>query len=231
MSDDKQRRENETADSDENREDPVKNTREKAEEAVREYSEKSAETVRKFAEDTAEAAGKSAESAKKLGGESSDTARRLAEQSMEATKRFTSSSVEATRHFAEKARALGDRTPEITSHVLEQTTKLTRDVFGRLHEGWSNAYEASSKFVQEAYHSTSSYADRHDNTVVMKKLTAEREKLNQKLGSVIYTKYKDEGVAPEEIFQLDEVREILKECEDVDNEVLRIGAELDKKED
>lgn len=231
MSDDKQRQGKDNADSDANRDDPVANTRNKAEEAVREYSEKSAEGMRKFAEETAQVAGKSAESAKKLGEESTETARKMAEQSVEATKRFTNSSVEATRHFAEKARSLGDRTPEITSHVLEQTTKFTRDVFGRLHEGWSSAYEASSKFMQEAYHTTSAYAERHKSTVVMKKLTAEREKLNQKLGSVIYTKYKDEGVAPEDLFELDEVREILTQCENVDNEVLRIGQELDKKED
>lgn len=169
------------------------------------------------------------EAAKEYTKTSSEAAKQYAEESVEATKKFTESSMEATRHFAEKARAIGGKTPEIASHVLEQSTKITRDVFGKIHEGWSTAYDASSKFMQEAYHTTSAYAERHKSTVVMKKLTAEREKLNQKLGSVIYTKYKNESVSPQEIFELQEIRDILDQCENVDNEVLRIGKELDKK--
>ncbi len=208
MADEKDRRDEDSAG---NRDDPVKDAKEAVEKATQEYTEKSAAAARKLAEESAQAT-------EKFTGQSAETA-----------KKFTESSVEATRHFAEKAKEIGDKTPEIASHVLEQTTRITRDVFGRLHEGWSTAYEASSKFVQDAYHTSSAYADRHKNTGVMKKLTAEREKLNQKLGSVVYMKYRGEGAAPDEIFQLQEVKEILDQCENVDNEVLRIGKELDKK--
>lgn len=191
--------------------DPLTTAKEETEQAAKEFSKKSAEAVKNYAKESEEATSK------------------FAAQSRETTKKFTETSLEATRHLAEKAREIGDKTPEIASHVLEQSTKITRDVFGKIHEGWSAAYDASSKFVQEAYHTTSAYADRHKNTVVMKKLTAEREKLNQRLGSVIYTKHKDEGMSPEKIFELQEVKEILDQCENVDNEVLRIGKELDKK--
>lgn len=191
--------------------DPLSTAKDATEKATKEYTKKSSETAKQYAEESAEAT------------------RKFTEQSVEATKKFTESSMEATRHFAEKAREIGGKTPEIASHVLEQSTKITRDVFGKIHEGWSTAYDASSKFMQEAYHTTSAYAERHKSTVVMRKLTAEREKLNQKLGSVIYTKYKDESVSPQEIFELQEIRDILDQCENVDNEVLRIGRELDKK--
>jgi len=150
------------------------------------------------------------------------------EESREAAEEATGESGPAARKLVEKARRIGDRTPEITSHVVEQTTKLTRDVFGRIQEGWTSAYEASSKFMQDAYHSAGAYADRHKSTTVMKKLTAEREKLNQKLGAVIYTKYKDEGASPADIFELQEVKQIMDQCENVDREVVRIGKELDK---
>lgn len=191
--------------------DPVKEAGEATEEAARDFTEKSASAARKFAEESAEAS------------------HRFAEHSLETTKKFAESSMEATRHFAEKAREIGDRTPEIASHVLEQTTRLTRDVFGRLQEGWSSAYEASSKLMHEAYDTTSGYAERHKNTVVMKKLTAEREKINQKLGAVVYTKYRNEGVSPADIFELEEVKELLDQCDNVDKEVVRIGKELDEK--
>lgn len=164
----------------------------------------------------------------RAGTDAGKAARDYTEKSAKAAHKFAESSMEATRHFAEKAREIGDRTPEIASHVLEQTTKMTRDVFGRLQEGWSTAYEMSSKFMQDAYHSSSAYAERHKSTAVMKKLTAERERLNQKLGAVIYTKYKNENAAPGDIFELQEVKEILDQCENVDREVVRIGKELDK---
>lgn len=150
------------------------------------------------------------------------------EESREAAEEAAGEAEPAARKLAEKARRIGDRTPEIASQVLEQTTKLTRDVFGRMQEGWSSAYEAGSRFMQDAYHSAGAYADRHKSTAVMKKLTAEREKLNQKLGSVIYTKYKDEGAAPADIFELQEVKEIMDQCENVDREVVRIGEQLDR---
>jgi hypothetical protein len=191
--------------------DPLSTAKEATEEAAKEYTKDSSEAAKQYAEESAEAT------------------RKFTEQSVETTKKFTESSMEATRHFAEKAREIGGKTPEIASHVLEQSTRITRDVFGKIHDGWSTAYDTSSKFMQEAYHTTSAYAERHKSTVVMKKLTAEREKLNQKLGSVIYTKYKDESVPPQEIFELQEIRDILDQCENVDNEVLRIGKELDKK--
>ena len=125
--------------------------------------------------------------------------------------------VEAAKAIEEGVEMVGDKAPEVVTVVLHKVKK-----------GVSAAYGNSSTLVREAYHAASDYADKYKHKIKVKKLKARREATSSRLGSIIYTKIIVNGEPPEKAFLDEEITLLLQQVEGLDNEVVKIGKELEK---
>ena len=129
----------------------------------------------------------------------------------------TSALVGATKAIGEGVEFVGEKAPEVVSVVLHKVKK-----------GVSVAYGTSSTLVREAYHAASDYADKYKHKIEVKKLKAQREATSSRLGSIIYTRIIIDGEPPEKPFSDQEITSLLQQIQDLDNEVVKIGKELEK---
>ena len=123
----------------------------------------------------------------------------------------------AAKAIEEGVGLVGDKAPEVVSVVLH-----------KVKNGVSVAYGTSSTLVREAYHAASDYADKQKHKIKAKKLKAQREATSSKLGSIIYTRIIIDGEPPEKAFSDQEISLLLQQIQDLDNEVVKIGKELEK---
>ena len=82
--------------------------------------------------------------------------------------------------------------------------------------------------VREAYHAASDYADKYKHKIEIKKLKAQRETTSSRLGSIIYTRIIIDDEPPEKTFSDQEITSLLQQIQDLDNEVVIIGKELEE---
>jgi len=123
----------------------------------------------------------------------------------------------AAKAIEEGVEFVGEKAPEVVAVVLHKVKK-----------GVSVAYGTSSTLVREAYHAASDYADKYKHKIEVKKLKAQREATSSRLGSIIYTRITIDGEPPEKAFSDQEITSLLKQIQDLDNEVVKIGKEFEK---
>jgi hypothetical protein len=129
----------------------------------------------------------------------------------------TGALVHAAKAIEEGAELVGEKAPVLASIV-----------FHSIKKGVSVAYETSSTLVGGAYHAASDYAEKYKHKIEVKKLNALREATSSRLGSIIYDKIVVEEALPEKAFADEEIRSLLQQIHDLDNEVVEIGKELDE---
>ena len=129
----------------------------------------------------------------------------------------TGALVGAAKAIEEGVELVGDKAPEVVSVVLH-----------KVKNGVSVAYGTSSTLVREAYHAASDYADKHKHKIKVKKLKALREATSSRLGSIIYTRIIIDREPPEKAFSDQEITSLLQQIQDLDNDVVKIGKELEK---
>jgi hypothetical protein len=129
----------------------------------------------------------------------------------------TGALVGAAKAIEEGVELVGGKAPEVVSVVLH-----------KLKKGVSVAYGTSSTLVREGYHAASDYADKYKHKIEVKKLKAQREAVSSMLGSIIYTRIIIDGEPPEKPFSDQEITSLLQQIQNLDNEVVRIGKELEK---
>ena len=112
---------------------------------------------------------------------------------------------------------VGEKAPEVASFVLHKVKR-----------GVSAAYGTSQTLVRDAYHTAGDYADKYKHKNEIRKLKAQREATTSRLGSAIYTKVIVDGEAPEKTLAETEITSLLQQIQDLDNEVIKIGKELEK---
>ncbi len=112
--------------------------------------------------------------------------------------------------------------------VGEKASGVASIVLDKVKKGASVAYGTSSALVREAYHAASDYADKYKHKIEVKKLKGQREATKSRLGSIIYTRIIIDGKPPEEAFSDQEITSLLQQMQDLDNEVVKIGKELEK---
>lgn len=118
---------------------------------------------------------------------------------------------------SEETEAISNKAPEVVSVVLH-----------KVKNGVSVAYGTGSTMVREAYHAASDYADKQKHKLKVRKLKAQREATSAKLGSFIYTRIIIDGELPEKAIADQESSSLLQQIQDLDNEVAKIGEELEK---
>ena len=146
---------------------------------------------------------------------SEDTAAVSEDTERDSTK--TSVLVGAAKAIEEGVEFVGEKAPEVVSIVLH-----------KVKQGVSAAYGTGSTLVREAYHAASEYADTYKHKVEIKKLKVQRETTSSKLGSMIYTRFIIDEEPPEKTFSDQEIASLMQQIQDLDNEVVKIGKELEK---
>jgi hypothetical protein len=129
----------------------------------------------------------------------------------------TGALVQAAKAIEEGAELVGEKAPVIASTV-----------FHSIKKGVSVAYETSSTLVGGAYHAASDYADKYKHKIEVKKLKAQREATSSRLGSIIYSRIVIDEEPPQKTFSDEEITSLLQQIHDLDNEVVKIGKELDE---
>jgi len=129
----------------------------------------------------------------------------------------TGALVGAAKAIEERVELVGDKAPEVVSVVLHKVKK-----------GVTVAYGTSSTLVREAYHAASDYADKYKHKRKAKNLKAQRAATSSRLGSIIYTRIIIDGEPPEKAFSDEEITSLLQQIQDLDNEVVKTGKELEK---
>jgi len=129
----------------------------------------------------------------------------------------TGALVQAAKAIEEGAELVGEKASEVASVVIHTIKK-----------GVSVAYGTSSTLVRGAYHAASDYADKYKHKIEVKKLKAQRQTTSSTLGSIIYTRIIIDGEPPEKAFSDQEITSLLQQIQDLDNEVVKIGKELEK---
>lgn len=123
--------------------------------------------------------------------------------------------VGAAKAIEEGAHFVGEKAPEVASFVIHKVRK-----------GVSVAYGAGSTFVKEAYQASRDYADKYKHRIEIKRLRAQREAVTARLGSIIYSRIFVDGEPPDKVFSEQEVTGLYQEIQDLDNEIVRSGEEL-----
>jgi hypothetical protein len=129
----------------------------------------------------------------------------------------TGALVGAAKAIEEGVQFVGGKAPEVASFVLH-----------RVRKGISVAYGTSSALVRDAYHAAGGYADKYKHKIEIKKLRAQREATSSRLGSIVYTRINIDGEPPEKTFSDQEITSLLQQIQDLDNEVVRVGKELEE---
>jgi len=125
--------------------------------------------------------------------------------------------VQAAKAIEEGAELVGEKAPAIASIV-----------FHSIKKGVSVAYGTSSTLVGGAYHAASDYADKYTHQIEVKKLKARREAASSRLGSIIYSRIVIDEELPQKAFADEEITSLLQQIHDLDDEVVKIGKELDE---
>jgi hypothetical protein len=125
--------------------------------------------------------------------------------------------VQAAKAIEDGAELVGEKAPVLASIV-----------FHSIKKGVSVAYGTSSTLVGGAYHAASDYADEYKHKIEVKKLKAQREATSSRLGSIIYGRIVIDEELPQKAFADEEITSLLQQIQDLDNEVVKIGKELDE---
>ena len=123
----------------------------------------------------------------------------------------------AAKVMEEGVHLVGKKAPEVASIVIHNVKK-----------GVSAAYGTSSVLVRDAYHAASKYAEKYKHKVEIKKIKARREDTCKRLGSIIYTRVVINEEPPEKPLSDQEITSLLQQIQDLDDEVVRVGKELEK---
>jgi len=131
--------------------------------------------------------------------------------------------VEAAENIEEGAGVVGER----ISSVAEKTVEVAGGVLDVLKEGFSQAYEAGAKAVDEVTRVAQEYAHKYKQHAEIKRLRAQRDHLMSEMGLVAYRKFKTKKWSLELLKDETDVSTMFEEIERLDREVIRIGRQLE----
>ncbi|MGB5873359.1 MAG: hypothetical protein WBG01_04895 [Bacteroidota bacterium] len=132
--------------------------------------------------------------------------------------------VDAAENIEEGAELVGER----ISDVAGRTAEVAGDVLDALKHGFSQAYEAGARAVDEVTKAAGEYAEKYKQNMEMKRLSVERDKLTARLGHVAYRAFKSKKWSLDLLSGEKEARAMYEEIERLDREVIKIGREIER---
>jgi len=113
--------------------------------------------------------------------------------------------------------------------VREKATEFSDIVVDKLKKGWSQAYAAGAKAVDELSQAAQEYTEKYRAESEIKKLKGQQDKLMAQLGQSIFKHHLSGGGFAESFFNRKEITDQFNQIEIVDRKIIKIGKQLDKK--
>ncbi len=113
--------------------------------------------------------------------------------------------------------------------VGEKTSILAGQVFEKIKQGVSQAYEAGSKVVGELSDTASDYAEQYKTSAEIKKLNGEKNALIAELGSFFYSESRKQNATWEEIAGSEMVGGLFQKISALDEQIIEVGKRLDSR--
>jgi hypothetical protein len=124
---------------------------------------------------------------------------------------------EVVENIGEDATMVGEKAPEIAEMIVD-----------KLKKGFSQAYEAGAKVVDELSQTAQDYADKYKAESEIKKLNGKKDLLITQLGHSILKRYLAEGKVTESFFNEKEITDQFNQIEMFDKQIINTGKQLDK---
>ena len=110
----------------------------------------------------------------------------------------------------------------------EKATEFGDIVVDKLKKGWSQAYAAGAKAVDELSQTAQDYAEKYKAESEIKKLKGEKDKLMAQLGLSIFKHHLADGGFAESFFNRKEIIEQFNQIEILDKKIIKIGKKREK---
>ncbi len=136
--------------------------------------------------------------------------------------------VDAAEHIDEGTKLVKDKTAELATDIAKKAVGFKDTLFDKVKKGVSEAYEASSKAIEELTETAQEYGDKYKHKIEINKLKAKQEKQFTKLGSLIFDKYKVIGISADKLFKEKDIKELINEIENTAKQIVEQGKTLDK---
>lgn len=117
---------------------------------------------------------------------------------------------------------------EDTKMVGEKTTETADTIVDKLKKGFSQAYGAGAKVVDDLSRATQGYAEKYKAESKIKKLEGEKDILITQLGQSVFRHHLAGGGFSGSFFNKKEISDQFNEIERLDKEVVETGKQLDK---
>lgn len=124
---------------------------------------------------------------------------------------------EAAENIGEGAKMVGGKAAELSDIVVD-----------KLKKGWSQAYEAGAKVVDELSQAAHEYAEKYKAESEIKKLNGKKDLLMTQLGHSIFKRHLAEGKVTESFFNEKEIIDRFNQIEIFDQQIINTGKQLDK---
>jgi hypothetical protein len=110
----------------------------------------------------------------------------------------------------------------------EKMAELTDRIVDKLKKGWSKAYEAGAKVVDELSQTAQGYAEKYKAESEINRLKEEKEKLLTQLGQSIFKHHLAGGKFTESFFNKNELTDQFDQIDKLDEKIVETGKQLDK---
>ena len=151
--------------------------------------------------------------------------------SQEAPERETIETPPATTEIDEEKGFLGEVAENIGEDarmVGEKATEIADMIVDKLKKGFSQAYGAGAKVVDDLSRAAQGYAEKYKAESEIKKLEGEKDKLITQLGQSVFRHHLAGGGFSESFFNKKEISDQFNEIERLDKEIVETGKQLDK---
>ncbi len=137
--------------------------------------------------------------------------------------------VEAALNIEAGAKTVSKYASDVAKDVADRTSHVAEEVIKRTKKGIRDVYEIGGKAVDDLQHTAQEYIDRFNNSVEIKKASAERQKLVTNLGNLVFTKYQHKKIKNENLFEEEQFVNLIKEIHTLDKKIVELGKNLENK--
>lgn len=137
--------------------------------------------------------------------------------------------VETARKIETGAKVFGEKAADVAEKVTDQTTEITEIAFDKLKKGVQEAYDISSKTMNDMGKKTGKYIQKYEDTLDIKDLKRDRDKKMYELGTHIFNLSKSKSQKLPELIANDVSQKILNEVELLEKDIVKLGRRIKRK--
>jgi hypothetical protein len=151
--------------------------------------------------------------------------------SQEAPEKETTETPQAPTDIEKEKSLLGEVAENIgedAKMVGEKATEIADMIVDKLKKGFSQAYDAGAKVVDDVSQTAQGYAEKYKAESEIEKLEGEKNKLTTQLGQSIFRHHLARGRFTEVFFNKKEIIDQFNQIKRLDKKIVEIGKQLDK---